>query len=296
MSIWLNKETKIIVQGITGKHGSFHASQCLEYGAKIVAGVTPRKGGTSFTHGEHQVPVFDSVAEAKEKTKANASLLFVPPVFAHSAIMEAIDSDIELIAAITEGIPVLKMLDVKQQLLKKKHIRFIGPNCPGIITPGQSKMGIMPGSIHVPGSVGVISRSGTLTYEAVYQLSQRGIGQSSCVGIGGDPICGTSFIDALEAFNADSETEALVLIGEIGGSAEEEAATYIKKELKKPVVAFIAGITAPKGKRMGHAGAIISAGKGTAKDKIEALRLAGVRVCDSPANIGQSMAEVLEKC
>lgn len=295
MSIWLAADTKIIVQGITGKHGGFHASQCLEYGTQVLGGVTPGKGGTFFTHKEYKVPVFNSVAEAKEKTNANASLLFVPPKFAHAAIVEAIDSEIELIVVITEGIPVLKMLDIKYRLLKKKNTRFIGPNCPGIITPGQSKMGIMPGSIHKPGPVGVISRSGTLTYEAVHQLSQRGIGQSSCVGIGGDPICGTSFVEVLEAFNKDPKTEALVLIGEIGGSAEEEAALYIKKEVKKPVVAFIAGITAPKGKRMGHAGAIISGGKGTAKDKIESLRSAGVVVCNSPAHIGKEMAVALGK-
>ena len=293
MSIWVDKETKIVVQGITGKHGSFHASQCLDYGSQVVAGVTPGKGGQFFLYKEKKVPVFNTILEAKEKTGASVSLLFVPPRFAPQAILEGIQAEMELIVAITEGIPALKMLDIKHRLLQQKTTRLIGPNCPGIITPGQSKIGIMPGSIHSPGKVGVLSRSGTLTYEAVYQLTQRGIGQSTCVGIGGDSICGTSFLDVLEAFNQDPATEAMVLIGEIGGSAEEEAAEYIRREVKKPVLAFIAGMTAPPGKRMGHAGAIISSGQGTAVAKIDALECAGVRVCRNPADIGDTMQEIL---
>ena len=289
MSIFVDKNTKILVQGITGKHGSFHAEQCLKYGSQIVAGVTPGKGGTKFMD---QVPIFDSVAEAMEKTGANVSMLFVPPAFAADAIAEGIAAELDLVVAITEGIPVLDMMRVKS-FLKGKRTRLLGPNCPGVITPGQCKIGIMPGHIHLPGKVGVLSRSGTLTYEAVYQLTQRKVGQSTCVGIGGDPINGTSFIDVLEAFNRDSGTEAVIMIGEIGGSAEEEAAEYIKREFKKPVVGFIAGRTAPPGKRMGHAGAIISGGKGTADAKVEALRAAGVRVCESPADMGETLVAAI---
>lgn len=289
MSILINKNTKILVQGITGKHGSFHAEQCLAYGSQIVAGVTPGKGGTKFMD---RVPIFDSVKDAKEKTGATVSMLFVPPAFAADAIAESVDCGLELVVAITEGIPVLDMLKVKS-FLKGKKTRLIGPNCPGVITPGECKIGIMPGHIHKPGKVGVLSRSGTLTYEAVYQLTQRGIGQSTCVGIGGDPINGTNFIDVLEMYNRDANTEAVIMIGEIGGSAEENAADYIKKEFKKPVVSFIAGATAPPGRRMGHAGAIITGGKGTAKGKFEALRSAGVTICESPASLGESLAKAI---
>ena len=289
MSIFVDKNTKILVHGITGKHGSFHAEQCLKYGSQIVAGGTPGKGGTKFMD---KVPIFDSVAEAMEKTGANVSMLFVPPAFAADAIAEGIAAELDLVVAITEGIPVLDMMRVKS-FLKGKRTRLLGPNCPGVITPGQCKIGIMPGHIHLPGKVGVLSRSGTLTYEAVYQLTQRKVGQSTCVGIGGDPINGTSFIDVLEAFNRDSGTEAVIMIGEIGGSAEEEAAEYIKREFKKPVVGFIAGRTAPPGKRMGHAGAIISGGKGTADAKVEALRAAGVRVCESPADMGETLVAAI---
>lgn len=289
MSIFVNKNTKILCQGITGKHGSFHSEQCLEYGTQLVAGVTPGKGGEKFLG---KVPVFDSVHEAKEKTGATVSMLFVPPMFAADAIAEAVDAEMDLVVAITEGIPVMDMLKVKHYL-KGKKTRLIGPNCPGVITPGECKIGIMPGHIHKPGKIGVLSRSGTLTYEAVYQLSQRGIGQSTCVGIGGDPVNGTNFIDVLEAYNADPETEGVIMIGEIGGSAEEEAAEYIKREFKKPVVGFIAGMTAPPGKRMGHAGAIISGGKGTASAKVDALRSAGVRVSESPADMGETMVALL---
>jgi succinyl-CoA synthetase alpha subunit len=287
MSILINKDTKILVQGITGKHGSFHAEQCLAYGSKIVAGVTPGKGGTQFME---RVPIYDSVKEAAEKTGATVSMLFVPPAFAADAIAEAVDAGLELIVAITEGIPVLDMLKVKYSM-KGKKTRLLGPNCPGIITPGECKIGIMPGHIHKPGRVGVLSRSGTLTYEAVYQLTQRGIGQSTCVGIGGDPINGTNFIDIMEMYNRDPNTDAVIMIGEIGGSAEEDAADYIKREFKKPVVSFIAGATAPPGRRMGHAGAIISGGKGTAKAKFDALRSAGVTICESPAMLGESLAK-----
>ena len=289
MSIWVNKDSKILVQGITGRHGSFHTEQCLAYGTQIVAGVTPGKGGEKF---QDRIPIFNSVAEAKEKTGATVSMLFVPPAFAADAIAEAADADLDLVVAITEGIPVLDMLRVRR-FLQGRRTRLLGPNCPGIITPDECKIGIMPGHIHKQGRIGVLSRSGTLTYEAVYQLSQRGIGQSTCVGIGGDPINGTNFIDALEAYNADSETDGVIMIGEIGGSAEEDAADYIRKEFKKPVVGFIAGRTAPPGKRMGHAGAIISGGKGTASAKVEALRSAGASVCDSPGEMGSTMAELL---
>lgn len=289
MTIFVDKNTKILVQGITGKHGSFHAEQCLKYGSQIVAGVTPGKGGTKFMD---KVPIFDSVAEAKKKTGASVSMLFVPPAFAADAIAESIAADLDLVVAITEGIPVLDMLRVKA-FLKGKRTRLLGPNCPGVITPGQCKIGIMPGHIHKPGKIGVLSRSGTLTYEAVYQLSQRNVGQSTCVGIGGDPINGTNFIDVLDAFNRDPGTEGVIMIGEIGGSAEEDAAEFIRREFKKPIVGFIAGRTAPPGKRMGHAGAIISGGKGTAAAKVDALRSAGVVVCDSPADMGETLVKAL---
>lgn len=291
MSILVNKDTRILVQGITGKHGSFHAEQCLAYGSKIVAGVTPGKGGTKFMD---KVPIFNSVQEAKEKTGANVSMLFVPPAFAADAIAESVDSDLDLIVAITEGIPVNDMLKVKHYM-KGKRTRLIGPNCPGVITPGECKIGIMPGHIHKQGSVGVLSRSGTLTYEAVYQLTQRGIGQSSCVGIGGDPVNGTNFIDVLDLFNKDPGTEAVIMIGEIGGTAEENAAAWIKKNMKKPVVAFIAGSAAPPGRRMGHAGAIISGGKGTAAAKFAALEEAGVKISRTPADLGSTLAKTIGK-
>lgn len=291
MSILIDKNTRILVQGITGKHGSFHAEQCLAYGSQIVAGVTPGKGGTKFMD---KVPIFNSVAEAKEKTGATTSMLFVPPAFAADAIAEAVDADLELIVAITEGIPVNDMVKVKKSMVGKRT-RLIGPNCPGVITPGQCKIGIMPGHIHLPGTVGVLSRSGTLTYEAVYQLTQRKIGQSSCVGIGGDPVNGTNFIDMLDLFNKDPGTEAVIMIGEIGGSAEENAAAWIKKNMKKPVVAFIAGSAAPPGRRMGHAGAIISGGKGTAKAKFEALEAAGVTISRTPAELGSTLASRIGK-
>jgi succinyl-CoA synthetase alpha subunit len=287
MSILINKDSRILVQGITGKHGSFHAEQCLAYGSKIVAGVTPGKGGTKFMD---KVPIFNSVAEAKEQTGATVSMLFVPPAFAADAIAEGVDADLDLIVAITEGIPVNDMLKVKHYM-KGKRTRLIGPNCPGVITPGECKIGIMPGHIHKPGTVGVLSRSGTLTYEAVYQLTQRGIGQSSCVGIGGDPVNGTNFIDMLDLFNKDPGTEAVIMIGEIGGSAEENAAEWIKKNMKKPVVAFIAGSAAPPGRRMGHAGAIISGGKGTAQAKFAALEAAGVAISRTPADLGSTLAK-----
>jgi len=291
MSILIDKNTRILVQGITGKHGSFHAEGCMAYGSNIVAGVTPGKGGTKFMD---KVPIFNSVAEAKEKTGAAVSMLFVPPAFAADAIAEAVDADLDLIVAITEGIPVNDMMKVKQ-FMKGKRTRLIGPNCPGVITPGQCKIGIMPGHIHKPGTVGVLSRSGTLTYEAVYQLTQRGIGQSSCVGIGGDPVNGTNFIDMLDLFNKDPGTEAVIMIGEIGGSAEENAAAWIKANMKKPVVAFIAGSAAPPGRRMGHAGAIISGGKGTAKAKFDALEAAGVTISRTPAELGSTLAKRIGK-
>lgn len=288
MSILINKDTKVICQGITGKSGMFHTEHMLEYGTKILAGVTPGKGGSQV----FGVPVFDSMKEAVEKTGCNTSIIYVPAPFAADAIIEAAESEIKLIICITEGIPTIDMLKVKAYL-NTKTARLIGPNCPGIITPGESKIGIMPGYIHTPGSVGVVSRSGTLTYEAVWQLTQRNIGQSTCIGIGGDPVIGTTFIDVLKLFQEDGNTEAVVLIGEIGGSAEEEAAEFIKMEVTKPVISFIAGLTAPEGKRMGHAGAIIAGGKGTVAGKVSCLRSSGVTVVDSPADIGETVEKVL---
>jgi len=288
MAIWLNEQTRLVVQGITGKEGKFHALGCRDYGTQVVAGVTPGKGGEVV----EGIPVFDSVAEARAATGANASMVFVPPPFAADAIMEAAGAGIELTVAITEGIPVADMLKVKA-FLRDHPTRLIGPNCPGIISPGKGKIGIMPGHIHRPGRVGVVSRSGTLTYEAVWQLTNLGLGQSTCVGIGGDPINGTNFIDVLSAFRDDPETEAVVMIGEIGGTAEEEAAAWVKAHFDRPVVGFIAGRTAPPGRRMGHAGAIIAGGKGTAKEKMEALAAAGIHVCESPADLGSTVAKAL---
>ena len=286
MSILVNKETKVICQGFTGAQGTLHCSQAIEYGTDILGGVTPGKGGQTHL----DLPVFNSVKEAKQATKANASIIFVPAKFCKPSIIEAIESGIELIICITEGIPTLDMLEVKE-LADKEGIRIIGPNCPGIITPGECKLGIMPGFIHSPGKVGIVSRSGTLTYEAVDQTTRVGLGQSTCVGIGGDPLPGTSFIDVLKLFEEDPQTEGIVMVGEIGGSAEEEAAEYIKENVSKPVVGYIAGVSAPPGKRMGHAGAIISGGKGTAEDKFNALESAGVRTVKSPSEIGQSILE-----
>jgi succinyl-CoA synthetase alpha subunit len=289
MSILVNKQTRVLTQGITGATGQFHTRACRDYGTKMVGGVVPGKGGTDF----EGIPIFNTVEEARKSTGANASVIYVPPPFAADAIIEAAAAGIELVICITEGIPVLDMVKVKRYLAGRAT-RLIGPNCPGVITPGECKIGIMPGYIHKPGRVGVISRSGTLTYEAVHQLTQLGIGQSTCIGIGGDPINGTSHVDALKLFGEDANTDALIVIGEIGGTAEEEAAQYIKQNLKKPVVAFIAGQTAPKGRRMGHAGAIISGGRGTAADKIAAMKAAGIAVAMSPAQLGSTMKSLLE--
>ncbi len=288
MSILVNKDTKVITQGITGATGQLHTRACREYGTQMVAGVTPGRGGTDF----EGIPIFDTVEQAVNATGANASVIYVPPPFAADAIMEAVDAGVPLVICITEGIPVLDMVRVKRYL-SGKNSRLIGPNCPGVITPGECKIGIMPGYIHKPGTIGVVSRSGTLTYEAVHQLTQLGIGQSSCVGIGGDPVNGTSFVDVLRMFQDDPKTEGVVMIGEIGGSAEEEAADFIKAHVTKPVAAFIGGQTAPKGKRMGHAGAIIAGGRGTAAEKIQALTAAGVHNIPSPAEMGVTMAKAL---
>jgi succinyl-CoA synthetase alpha subunit len=289
MAILVDQNTRLLVQGITGREGAFHTSQAIAYGTKVVGGVTPGKGGTK----EQGVPVFNTVQQAVERTGANAAVIFVPPPFAADAMMESAEAGLPVVVAITEGIPTLDMIRVKQFLAERKT-RLIGPNCPGIISPGKCKVGIMPGSIHREGHVGVISRSGTLTYEAVGQLTALGIGQSTCIGIGGDPVIGTNFLDALALFNADTDTHGIVMIGEIGGSAEEEAAAYIQANVRKPVVGFIAGRTAPPGRRMGHAGAIISGGKGTAADKIKALEDAGIAVAPSPALIGETMAKALK--
>jgi len=285
MSVLVDKNTRLVVQGITGSAGGFHARQCMEYGTKIVAGVTPGKGGQKF---DGKVPVFDTMWEARRETDCNVSMIFVPAPAAADSILEAVDAGLDLVVCITEGIPVMDMMRVKAQMAGRKS-RLIGPNCPGIITPGACKIGIMPGYIHKAGNVGVISRSGTLTYEAVWQLTSRGHGQSTCIGIGGDPINGMSHLDAVKLFNEDRDTDAMILIGEIGGSAEEEAAAWIKTNCKKPVAAFIAGMTAPPGRRMGHAGAIVSGGKGTAVGKIEALRSAGIAVADTPATMADTL-------
>lgn len=290
MSILIDENTRVLVQGLTGREGTFHALQCLSYGTKVVAGVTPGKGGAVH----EGIPVFNTVADAVRAEGANASLVFVPPPHAADGIMEAADADVELVVCITEGIPTLDMIQV-MEFLKTRETRLVGPNCPGVISPGKCKMGIMPAHIHRAGRVGIISRSGTLAYEAVAQVTARGYGQSTCIGIGGDPVIGTTFIDALSLFKYDPETDVVVMIGEIGGSAEEEAAFYIEKHFDKPVVAFIAGRTAPPGRRMGHAGAIIAGGKGTAAEKMAALLKAGVTVAESPAEIGDAVASILEQ-
>lgn len=292
MAVLVNENTRVVVQGITGSAGSFHAKQCLAYGTQIVAGVTPKKGGQTF---EEKVPIFNTVAEAVKETGANTSLIFVPPPFAADAILEAADANVGVVVVITEGIPVMDMVKVKP-ILDEKGIVMIGPNCPGIITPGaKCKIGIMPGHIHKPGRVGVVSRSGTLTYEAVFQLTQLGIGQSTCIGIGGDPIIGTQFVDALKLFEADPDTDGVIMMGEIGGNAEEQAAAFIRDHMTKPVAAFIAGQTAPPGRRMGHAGAIIAGGKGTAAEKIKTLEACGVKVAPTPADMGSTLKAVMEE-
>jgi succinyl-CoA synthetase alpha subunit len=290
VSIFVDKNTRVLVQGITGREGQFHARQCINYGSRVVAGVTPGKAGQKMD----DVPVFNTVLDAVDKTGANCSLIFVPPPFAADAIMEAIDAEIDLIVAITEGIPVMDMMMVKNYLADKKT-RLIGPNCPGIITPGECKVGIMPGPTHKPGGpIGVVSRSGTLTYEVVHQLTQQGIGQTTCIGIGGDPVNGTNFIDCLDAFQKDHQTSGIVMVGEIGGTAEEEAADFVKNKMTKPVVGFIAGLTAPPGRRMGHAGAIVSGGSGTAEGKIAAMKAGGIHVCENLGTLGELCAQVFK--